>query len=82
MVSQQRSFHLIECPTGVCRPHARLVVNGRGVPHESLTVFYEELQKMHWVHSMSRASVHFLHAWNSHSRLFMTKHGASWSPST
>jgi len=49
MVSHQRSFHLIECPTSVSSSHARLVVNGRGVPHESLTVFYEELQKMHWV---------------------------------
>jgi hypothetical protein len=45
MVSHQRSFHLIECPTGVSSSHACLVVNGRGVPHESLTVFYEELQK-------------------------------------
>ncbi len=45
MVSHQRSFHLIECPTGVSSSHARLVVDGRGVPHESLTVFYEELQK-------------------------------------
>lgn len=45
MGSQQRSFHLIECPAGVSSSHARLVVNGRGVPHASLTVFYEELQK-------------------------------------
>src|SRR5215471_17589546 len=49
MVSQQRSFHLIECPTGVTSLHVRLVVNGRGMPHASLTVFYEELQKMHCV---------------------------------
>jgi hypothetical protein len=49
MVSHQRSFHLIECRTGVSSSHAHLVVNGRGVPHESLTVFYEELQKMHCV---------------------------------
>ena len=41
--------HLIECPTGVSSSHARLVVNGRGMPNESLTVFYEELQKMHGV---------------------------------
>jgi hypothetical protein len=26
-------------------PHTHLVVNGRGVPHEPLTLFYEELQK-------------------------------------
>src|SRR5436853_3005119 len=45
MVSQQLSFHIIECPIGVSSSHACLVVNGRGVPHESLTVFYEELQK-------------------------------------
>ena len=45
MVSQQLSFHIIECPAGVSSPHGRLVVSGRGVPHESLTVFYEELQK-------------------------------------
>ena len=49
MVSHQRSFHLIECPRGVSSSHARLVVNGRGMPHESLTVFYEELQKIHSV---------------------------------
>ncbi len=46
MVSQQLSFHIIECPAGVSSSHTCLVVNGRGVPHESLTVFYEELQKM------------------------------------
>jgi len=45
MVSQQRSFHLIECPTGVSSPHARLIVSGRSVPHESLTAFYEALQQ-------------------------------------
>ena len=55
MVSHQRSFHLIECPTSVSSSHARLVVNGRGVPHESLTVFYEELQKMHCVPSREGA---------------------------
>jgi hypothetical protein len=49
MVSQQRSFHLIECPTSVSSSPAHLVVNGRGMPHEALTAFYEELQKMHWV---------------------------------
>ena len=54
MVSQQRSFHLIECPTSVSSSHARLVVNGCGVPPESLTVFYEELQKMHGVPLLSR----------------------------
>jgi len=46
MVSQQLSFHVIDCPAGVSSSHACLVVNGCGVPHESLTVFYEELQKM------------------------------------
>jgi hypothetical protein len=45
MVSQQRSFHLIECPTGVSGPHARLIVSGRGVPHEALTAFYEALRQ-------------------------------------
>lgn len=46
MVSQQRSFHVIECPAGVSSSHACLVVSERGVPHESLTVFYEALQKI------------------------------------
>jgi len=45
MVSQQRSFQIIECPAGVSSPHAYLVVSGLGVPHEALTVFYETLQK-------------------------------------
>ncbi len=44
MVSQQRSFQIIECPAGVSSPHAYLVVSGRGVPHEALTMFYETLQ--------------------------------------
>jgi hypothetical protein len=46
MVSQQLSFHIIECPVGVSSSHPCLIVNGRGMPHESLTVFYEELQKI------------------------------------
>jgi hypothetical protein len=46
MVSQQRSFHIIECPVGVSSSHSCMIVNGRGLPHESLTMFYEELQKM------------------------------------
>ena len=45
MVSQQLSFHIIKCPAGVSSPHPRLVVSGRGVPHETLTLYYEELQK-------------------------------------
>ena len=45
MVSQQLSFHIIKCPAGVSSPHPRLVVSGRGAPHETLTVYYEELQK-------------------------------------
>jgi len=45
MVSQQRSFQIIECPAGISSSHARLVVSGRGVPHEALTVFYETLQR-------------------------------------
>lgn len=42
--TQQLSFHLIQCPTGGASPRAYLVVSGRGVPHEPLTRFYEELQ--------------------------------------
>lgn len=45
MTIQQRSFQIIPCPIGVCSPHTHLVVSGRGVPHEPLTLFYEELQK-------------------------------------
>lgn len=45
MITQQYSYHLIECPVGVSSSHAVLVVSGRGVPHKTLTVFYEELQK-------------------------------------
>lgn len=52
MVSQQLSFHIIECPAGVSSSHACLIVNGRGVPHESLTVFYEKLQKIGSVPAM------------------------------
>ncbi len=45
MVSQQLSYHIIKCPAGMSSPHPRLVVSGRGAPHETLTVYYEELQK-------------------------------------
>ncbi len=45
MGNQQHSFHLIKCPVGVTSSHACLVVSGHGVPHKTLTVFYEELQK-------------------------------------
>jgi hypothetical protein len=46
MNSQQLSFHVIECATDVSSSHARFVVSGHGVPHKSLTLFYEELQKI------------------------------------
>ena len=39
------AYKIIPCPMGVCSPHTHLVVSGRGVPHEPLTLFYEELQK-------------------------------------
>ena len=45
MTGTQLSFQIIPCPMGVCSPHTHLVVSGRGVPHEPLTLFYEELQK-------------------------------------
>ena len=45
MAARRLSFHLIECPMGVSSPHTHLVVGGRGIPHESLTRFYEEIQK-------------------------------------
>ncbi len=45
MTVQQRSFQILACPMGVSSPHTHLVVSGRGVPHEPLTLFYEELQK-------------------------------------
>jgi hypothetical protein len=45
MTVQLRSFQIIACPMGICNPHTHLVVSGRGVPHEPLTLFYEELQK-------------------------------------
>ena len=44
MTVKQLSFKIIPCPMGVCSPHTHLVVSGRGVPHEPLTRFYEELQ--------------------------------------
>ena len=42
--TRQLSFHLIQCPTGGASSPAHLVVSGRGVPHEPLTRFYEEVQ--------------------------------------
>ena len=45
MSDKRLSFKIIPCPMGVCSPHTHLVVSGRGVPHEPLTLFYEELQK-------------------------------------
>ena len=45
MAARRLSFHLFECPMGVSSPHTHLVVSGRGVPHEPLTRFYEEIQK-------------------------------------
>jgi len=45
MTGQQRSFQIIPCPMGISSPHTHLVVSGRGVPHEPLTLFYEELQQ-------------------------------------
>ena len=40
-----RSFKILPCPINIGSPHTHLVVSGRGVPHEPLTLFYEELQK-------------------------------------
>lgn len=45
MTVENFSFKIIPCPRGICSPHTRLVVSGRGVPHEPLTLYYEELQK-------------------------------------
>ncbi len=45
MAVEQLSFKIIPCPKGTCSPHTHVVVSGRGVPHEPLTLFYEELQK-------------------------------------
>jgi hypothetical protein len=45
MSVKQLSFKIIPCPMDICSPHSHLVVSGRGVPHEPLTLFYEELQK-------------------------------------
>jgi hypothetical protein len=39
------SFKILPCPMNIGSPHTHLVVNGRGVPLEPLTLFYEELQK-------------------------------------
>jgi hypothetical protein len=39
------SFKILPCPMNIGSPHTHLVVSGRGVPHEPLTLFYEELQK-------------------------------------
>jgi hypothetical protein len=38
-------YKILPCPINIGSPHAYLVVSGRGVPHEPLTLFYEELQK-------------------------------------
>jgi len=45
MTIKRRSYQIITCPMGLCSPHTHLIVSGRGVPHEPLTLFYEELQK-------------------------------------
>jgi len=45
MSVKQLSFKIIPCPMDICSPHSHLVVSGRGVPHQPLTLFYEELQK-------------------------------------
>ena len=39
------SCKILLCPMNIGSPHTHLVVSGRGVPHEPLTLFYEELQK-------------------------------------
>jgi hypothetical protein len=39
------SFKILPCPMDLGSPHTHLVVSGRGVPLEPLTLFYEELQK-------------------------------------
>lgn len=39
------SFKILPCPMNIGSPHTHLVVSGRGIPHEPLTLFYEELQK-------------------------------------
>jgi len=45
MTVEHLSFKIIQCPVEIYSPHAHLVVSGRGVPHEPLTLFYEELRK-------------------------------------
>src|SRR5215471_14571085 len=39
------SFKILPCPMHSVSPYPHLVVSGRGVPHEPLTLFYEELHK-------------------------------------
>jgi hypothetical protein len=39
------AFKILPCPMDIGSPHTHLVVSGRGVPHEPLRLFYEELQK-------------------------------------
>jgi hypothetical protein len=45
MTVQQHSFQIIACPMDLCSSHTHLVVSARGLPHEPLTLFYEDLQK-------------------------------------
>src|SRR5260370_31612338 len=39
MTVEQLSFQIIPCPMGISSSHTHLVVSGRGVPHEPLTLF-------------------------------------------
>jgi hypothetical protein len=45
MIDKRRSFTIIACSKDLHSQHTQLVASGRGVPHEPLTLFYEELQK-------------------------------------
>jgi hypothetical protein len=45
MSDKPLSFKILPCPMDIGSPHTDLVVSGRGIPHEPLTLFYEELQK-------------------------------------
>jgi len=71
MTNTQRTYNIISCPTGVSSPHAQLVVSSRGVPHEPLTLFYEELQKscnpvrLHSIMDSLLSFFSFLEEWRS-----------------
>ncbi len=42
---QSQQFHAVRRPKNVSSPYALVVVDGSGIPHLPLTVFYHELQR-------------------------------------